>query len=391
MHNFEFYAPTRVVFGRNTEQKTGALIKALKCKKVLLHYGGGSVVRSGLLDRIKASLEAENISYTELGGVVPNPRLSLVYKGIELAKRENVDFILAVGGGSVIDSAKAIGYGVTNEGDVWDFYDHVREAKACLPIGVVLTIAAAGSEMSDSSVITKEDGFIKRGYSNDLCRPVFAVMNPELTLTLPPYQTACGCTDIIMHTLERYFTQGEKSELTDSIAEGLLKTVIKNARILIDNPQSYDARAEIMWAGSLSHNGLTACGNRENDFATHALEHELSGLYDVAHGAGLAAVWGSWARYVYKDCLHRFVRFARNVMNVSGANDEQTALAGIKKLEEFFKEIGMPISISELGVSPSDDDLKEMARKCSIAYGGKRGSAKVLYEEDMYNIYKSAL
>lgn len=391
MNNFEFYTPTRVVFGRNTEEKIGALVKAQKCKKVLIHYGGGSVIRSGLLDRVKASLEAENISYTELGGVVPNPRLSLVYKGIELAKKENVDFILAVGGGSTIDSSKAIAFGASNDCDVWDFYDRIRDAKACLPVGVVLTIAAAGSEMSESTVITNENGQIKRGYSNDLCRPVFAVMNPELTTSLPAYQTACGCTDIIMHTLERYFTNGEKSELTDSIAEGVLKTVITNAKIVHNDPQNYSARAEIMWAGSVSHNGLTGCGNSENDFASHALEHELSGIYDVVHGAGLAAVWGSWARYVYKDCLHRFTRFARNVMNVSAGDEEQTALAGIKKLEEFFSEIGMPVSISGLGVSPSEEELRLMAHKCAVAFGGKRGSAKVLYEDDMYNIYKAAL
>lgn len=256
---------------------------------------------------MKASLDDAEVDYIELGGAVPNPRLSLVYEGIELAKKEGVDFILAVGGGSAIDSAKAIGYGVANEGDVWDFYDRKRQATGCLPIGVVLTIAATGSEMSNSSVITKEEGWVKRGYSSDYGRPRFAIMNPELTMTLPDYQTACGCTDILMHTMERYFTNGGNMEITDSIAEGLMRIVIENARILVRDPKNYDARAEVMWAGSLSHNGLTGCGAVVGgDFASHALEHEIGGIYDVAHGAGLAAIWGSWARYVYKDCLPRF-------------------------------------------------------------------------------------
>lgn len=296
MAGFSYYTPTNVVFGKDTELQTGALVKAQGAKKVLLHYGGGSVVRSGLLDRVKGALDAEGISFTELGGVVPNPRLSLVYEGIELAKREHVDFILAVGGGSALDSAKAIGYGVANGGDVWDFYAGKRIAGGCLPVGVVLTIAATGSEMSDSSVITKEDGWIKRGYSSNYGRPVFAVMNPELTMTLPDYQTFCGCADILMHTMERYFTNGDQMEITDSIAEALMRTVMKKALILVNEPDNYDARAEIMWAGSLSHNGLTGCGSSERDFATHGLEHEVGGMFDVAHGAGLTALWGSWAR-----------------------------------------------------------------------------------------------
>ena len=286
MYNFNYFTPTKVVFGKGTHEQVGKLIKEYKCEKVLLHYGSGSVVKSGLLDKVKAALDAENIAWVELGGVVPNPRLSLVYEGIELAKREKVDFILAVGGGSVIDSSKAIGYGVCNEGDVWELYDRKKQATACLPLGVVLTMAAAGSEMSNSSVITKEEGWIKRGYSSDLGRPVFAIMNPELTMTLPDYQTACGCTDILMHTMERYFVSGDTMEITDSIAEALMRTVIKNSLILEKDPNNYEARAEIMWAGSLSHNGLTGCGASGTDFATHGLEHELSGLYDVAHGAG---------------------------------------------------------------------------------------------------------
>ncbi len=391
MYNFNYYTPTKVVFGRGTENQVGALVKAQGCKKVLIHYGGSSAKRSGLLDRMKASLDAEQIAWVELGGVVPNPRLSLVYEGIELAKREGVDFILAVGGGSAIDSSKAIGYGVVNEGDVWDFYDHTRGAVGCLPIGVVLTISAAGSEMSNSSVITKDEGWIKRGYNDDCCRPVFAVMNPELTMTLPDYQTACGCTDILMHTMERYFTSGGNMEITDSMAEGLMRTVITNAKILCKDPQNYDARAEVMWASSLSHNGLTGCGNDGGDFATHGLEHELGGMFDVAHGAGLAAIWGSWARYVYKDCLNRFHRFAVNVMGVEDCGTpEEVALKGIEAMESFYREIHMPTSLRELGLDPTEDQMKQMAHMCSVAAGGHKGSAKVLYEPDMLAIYEMA-
>lgn len=390
MAGFTYYTPTKVVFGKETEQQTGKLVKAAGAKKVLIHYG--SVIRSGLLDRVKETLCKEEIEYVELGGVVPNPRLSLVYEGIELAKREGVDFILAVGGGSVIDSAKAIGYGVANEGDVWDFYDRKRTADACVPIGVILTIAATGSEMSDSSVITKEEGWVKRGYNSDLCRPVFAIMNPELTMTLPDYQTACGCADILMHTMERYFTNGDQMEITDSMAEALLRTVMENAMILVNEPDNYDARAEIMWAGSLSHNGLTGCGSTDKDFATHGLEHEIGGMFDVAHGAGLTAIWGSWARYVYRDCLHRFSRFAVNVMQIDSKDkeEEMVALEGIEAMEEFFRKINLPVTMKELGIEPTDEQIEELARKCSVACGGKKGSAKVLKESDMKIIYEMA-
>lgn len=391
MFNFNYYAPTKVIFGKGTEAEAGKLVKAFRGTKALIHYGSGSVVRSGLLERVKASLDAEGIPYAELGGVVPNPRLSLVYEGIGLAKKEGVDFILAIGGGSVIDSAKAIGYGVANEGDVWDYYGRERQAEACLPVGVVLTIAAAGSEMSNSSVITKEEGGLKRGYRNDICRPKFAILDPELTLTLPDYQTACGCTDILMHTMERYFTNGGNMELTDQLAEGLMRTVMEKARVLKENPQDYAARAEVMWAGSLSHNGLTGCGNGGDDFATHGLEHEMGGLYDVAHGAGLAAIWGSWARYVYQDCLPRFYRFAVNVMGVPAGKDEAAvALEGIEAMEEFYRSIQMPTSFAELGITPTEEELADMAHKCSVAAGGKKGSAKVLYEADMLAIYRMA-
>ena len=391
MNNFDWYAPTHIVFGRGTESEVSSLLKSSKCNRVLLHYGSGSVIRTGLLGKIKSSLENACIDYIELGGVVANPRLSLVYEGIELAKSKGVDFILAVGGGSVIDSAKAIAYGAAADFDVWDLYDRKRTPESALPVGVVLTIAAAGSEMSNSSVITNEDGGIKRGYSNNMVRPKFAILNPELTMTLPDFQTACGCTDIMMHTMERYFTSAGNMELTDGIAEALLRTVIKNALILVEDPKNYEARAEVMWAGSLSHNGLTGCGNGGDDFATHRIEHEISGMFDVAHGAGLAAIWGSWARYVLDDCLPRFKQFATNVWNVEDSGDcREVALEGIARTEGFFKSIGMPISLNDFGFEITDEVIDELADKCEKAVGGKVGAAKVLYRDDFKKIYRMA-
>lgn len=392
MRDFQYYTPTKVLFGRNTEEKTGALVKETGAKKVLIHYGTGSVIRTGLLDRVKASLEKEDIPYVLLGGVVPNPRLSKVYEGIAVCRKEKVDLILAVGGGSVIDSAKAIGYGALYDGDVWDFYCGKCKAKECLPIGVVLTLAATGSEMSSSSVITNEEGWLKRGYGSDLGRPKFAVMNPELTLTLPDYQTACGCTDILMHTMERYFTGEASMEITDSLAEGLMRTVMHNALLLKEKPYDYDARAEVMWAGSLSHNGLTGCGGDGGDWMPHKLEHELGGMFDVAHGAGLAAVWGSWARYVYRDGLTRFRSFALKVCGVKEeGSDEEISLKGILAMEQFYRAIGMPTNLRELGVEPTEDQLAEMARKCALGVGGAKGSVKVLREPDMLEILRMAL
>ena len=391
MENFLYYTPTKVVFGKGTEKQIGTLVKEYNCKKVLVHYGSGSVKKSGLLDRIYASLDEAGISYISLGGVVPNPRLSLVYEGIALCKREEVDFILAVGGGSVIDSAKAIGYGVTNEGDVWDFYEKKREPKNCLPIGVVLTIAAAGSEMSNSSVITNEDGWKKRGCNNDCCRAKFAVMNPELTMTLPAYQTACGCVDIMMHTMERYFNQVENMELTDGFSEHLIRTVMKNAKILKEDPENYNARAEVMWAGSLAHNGLMGCGTDGGDWASHQLEHELGGMFDVAHGAGLAAVWGSWARYVLDARPERFAQFAQNVMQVEQGEDAaKTAQKGIEAMEDFYRSIDMPVSIQELGVTLTEEQIKELADKCSFYEKRTIGCVKKLDREDIYKIYQAA-
>ena len=316
--NFEFYSPTRVIFGKGTEQRVGALVREYGGTRVLIVYGGKSAVRSGVLDRAENSLAEAGISSWTLGGVVPNPHLDKVYEGICIGKENSIDFLLAVGGGSVIDTAKAIAYGLAEpEKDVWELYEHTRTARKCLPVASILTIAAAGSETSNSSVITRVDTHQKRAYNDDISRPKFAIMDPELTKTLPDYQTESGCADIMMHTMERYFTNGGNMELTDALAEGLLRTVMKNAVILHTDPANYEARAEVMWAGSLSHNGLTGCGIASGDFMSHKLEHEMGGMFDVTHGAGLAALWPSWARYVYKDCLPRFVRFARNVMGVT--------------------------------------------------------------------------
>lgn len=392
MNDFTYFTPTKVIFGKGAEEKTGENIKNTGCSKVLVHYGSGSVLRSGLLDRIYKSLDESNIEYVSLGGVVPNPRLSLAREGIELCKKENVDFILAVGGGSVIDSAKCIGYGVANEGDVWDFYEKKRFPEGCLPIGVVLTIAAAGSEMSNSSVITNEDGWKKRGCNSDYCRAKFAVMNPELTMTLPRYQSMSGCVDIMMHTMERYFNNVSNMELTDGISEHLIKTVMKNAKIIYDCPDDYNARAEVMWAGSLSHNGLTGCGTDGGDWACHQLEHELGGMYDIAHGAGLAAVWPTWARYVCDANPERFAKFAVNVMGCKDMGDDfVTALTGIDAMEEFFRSIDMPVRIKETGIVPEEGDIEELSYKCSFSNTRTIGCIKKLNKDDILNIYIKAL
>lgn len=392
MENFAYYTPTKVVFGKDEEKNVGKLAKDFGAKKVLIHYGGGSAVRSGLIDKIKTSLSEENISFVELGGVKPNPRLSLIYEGIKLAKENGIDFILAVGGGSVIDSAKGIGYGVANPDieDVWDLYIGKKKTQKCAPIGVVLTIAAAGSEMSSGSVVTKEDEQLKRSYGCDNARPKFAIMNPELTYTLPKYQIACGVVDIMMHTMERYFSPVGNLELTDKIAEGLLKTMIKYGKLSLENPTNYEARAEIMWASSLAHNGLTGCGGI-GDWSTHQLEHDLGGVYDIAHGAGLSAVWGSWARYVFKENPRRFAQFAENVFGIEKTGtDEDIAIKGIEAMENFYKDIEMPISISETGITLSDEDVEMLAEKCSNNGTRYIGSFKKLFKEDMAKIYSMA-
>lgn len=392
MKDFNFYAPTRIVFGKSAEEKIGELVCNNQGKKVLIHYGGGSAERSGLLAVVRKQLEATGIPYVELGGVVPNPLLSKVKEGIELCRRENVDFILAVGGGSVIDSSKAIGYGVSYDGDVWDFWDGKATPKQCLPIGVVLTIPAAGSEMSSSCVITKDEGLIKRGINSDLCRCRFAIMNPERTYTLPPYQTAAGATDIMMHTMERYFSKYEDMTLTDAISEALLRTVKDAALVVMEQPEDYRNRAQIMWAGSLAHNDLTECGT-EKDFATHRLEHELSALFGVTHGAGLAALWPSWARYVKAKHLNRFVQFAVNVMGVENdfSHPDETAEKGIRAIEDFYRKIGMPTNIHELlGREITDAEIDVMVDKCSRGGTITLGAMEVLRPEDMRNIYQMA-
>lgn len=393
MNGFTYYAPTRVEFGIGAEDKVGQLARDHGATKVLVHFGGASAVRSGLIDRVCASLDEAGLPHVELGGVVPNPRLALVHEGVELACAEDVDFVLAVGGGSVIDSSKSIALGIANGGDSWDFNIGLRTPAGCAPVGAVLTIAAAGSEMSNSCVITNEETGVKKGCNYDICRPKFVIMDPELTLTLPWYQTASGCVDIMMHTMERYFTSQATMQLTDEIAEGLLRTVFENALILHEDPSDIDARAEVMWAGSLSHNGLTGCGNGGNDFSSHALEHELSAAYDVTHGAGLAAIWPSWARYVMDGCLDRFVQFALNVVGIDPEEHdtaEEVALAGIEGMEELYHALEMPTNLHELGLDLADGDLAELAHRCAANCGGSRGVAKILHEEDMLEIYRMA-
>ena len=393
MRSFEYYTPTKVIFGKDTHTRAGELAREYGATKVLVHYGSERVRESGLLDEIFHSLEEAGLSYVSLGGVVPNPRLSKVYEGIELARREQVDFLLAVGGGSVIDSSKAIAYGIANpDEDVWNFYNRTAVPKACAPVAAVLTIAAAGSEMSNSSVITNENGWLKRGCNNDLCRCKFAILNPKLTYTLPQYQTESGCVDILMHTMERYFVNIETMEVTDGISEALMQTVIYNARILLKEPGNYNARAEVMWAGSLSHNGLMGCGTGGGDWACHQLEHELGGMFDVAHGAGLAAVWGSWARYVYEANPERFAQFATNIFGIpcDGIDFEKTALAGIEAMEDFYRSIQMPTSISELGITLTDEQIHELAFKCSFEDTRTIGVFKQLNLKDMEKIYQMA-
>lgn len=354
MNNFNFYSPTFFKFGKETENEAGKLVKRFGGNRVLIHYGGGSIVKSGLLDRVKASLDAENIFYVELGGVKPNPRSGLVYEGIELCRKENIDFILPVGGGSAIDSAKAIAIGVPYEGDFWDFYCGHRIEKA-LPVGTILTISAAGSEASASSVITNENGMQKRGSLSDLIRPVFSILNPDLTTTLPPYQIACGATDMFAHVLERYFTNTKEVEITDRICEGIMLTIINEAPKAVSNPKNYEAQANLMWAGMVAHNDICGVG-REQDWGSHQMEHELSALYDVAHGAGLAVMFPAWMKYVMHHDVARFAQFAVRVFGckLDEKNPEKTAKEGILKFEEFLLSIEMPIRFKELGAKKED-------------------------------------
>jgi len=354
MNNFNFYSPTEFVFGKDREVECGDYVIKHGGSKVLLHYGSSSAKKSGLLDRVQKSLQNKGIPFVELGGVQPNPHDSLVYKGIELCRKESVDFILAIGGGSAIDSAKAIAMGVPYDGDFWDFYSGKSPQKA-LPVGTILTIAAAGSEGSGDSVITKEDGMLKRGAGGDCIRPKFSILNPQLTCTLPAYQTACGATDIMAHIFERYFTNTKEVEVTDRLCEALLLTMIKETPRVIADPQNYDARANIMWAGMVAHNNIVGVG-RDQDWNSHGIEHELSALYDCAHGAGLAVIMPAWMEYVMNHDVMRFAQVATRVWGcqMNFANPEITAKEGIGKFRQFLSNIGMPINFAQLGAKESD-------------------------------------
>ncbi|OAS89536.1 MULTISPECIES: iron-containing alcohol dehydrogenase [Metabacillus] len=386
MQDFVFHNSTKLIFGKDKEQLVGQESVSYS-KKLLLHYGGGSIKNSGLYDKVVSSLREQNIEIFELGGVKPNPRVSLVREGVAICKENDIDFILAVGGGSVIDSAKAIAAGAHYDGDVWDFFEGKSTIEACLPIGVVLTIPAAGSESSSGTVITNEDGWYKRSTGHITMRPQFAILNPELTYTLPSYQTACGITDMMAHILERYFTNEKNVEVTDRLCEATLKTIINNAHIVIEEPTNYAARAEIMWSGTIAHNDSLGVG-RIGDWASHDIEHELSGIYDIAHGAGLAIIFPAWMKYVYKHDINRFVQFANRVwdIEIDLNNLEKTALAGIKKTEQFFSSIGMPITLKEVNID--SDHFEEMAKKGTE--NRPLGNFVKLNEEDVLNIYHLA-
>lgn len=391
MKNFDITIPTRIIFGKDTEKQIGELVKEYGFHKVLIHYGGGSVKQSGLLDRVKASLHEDGICCTELGGVQANPVLGMVRKGIQLCLEEQVDLILAVGGGSVIDSAKAIGDGAGNpETDVWKYFQKEAVPVKHIPVAVILTLAASGSEMSQSAVITNEESGLKRGFNSWTHQPLFSICNPELTYTVNKFQTGCGTVDIMMHTLERYFGWTKDSALTDRIAEGLLKSVIEAGRIADQNPEDYEARATLMWAGSLSHNGLTGLG-REYLMQIHQLEHELSGMYPrIAHGAGLSALFASWARFVCPAAVERFAQYAVRVWNVemNFENPMATALAGIQATESFFQSLGMPVSLQELDVEPSK--FEEMAEKCTNFGTRTLAGIRKLDKKEMIEIYQMA-
>ncbi|MDD7738667.1 MAG: iron-containing alcohol dehydrogenase [Lachnospiraceae bacterium] len=392
MNNFVQYTPTEVVFGRGAEDQAGAEAKKWGGSKVLLVFGGGSALRSGLIKRVEESLKQEGISCQEFGGVKPNPRLAFAEEGVKKALEMGADLILAVGGGSAIDTAKAIAHGAANPNcALWDIWTQKVPLTKSLPVGAVLTIPAAGSEMSDSAVLTNEAIGKKAGINTPFNRCKFAIMNPELASTLPPYQIACGVTDIMMHTMERYFIPDSSCEMTDEIAEGLLRTVIRNGKKVLENPSDYDAMAEVMWCGSLSHNNLTECG-RGKDFSVHKLGHALSARYDVAHGASLAAVWGSWAKYQYEeeDVIWRFARFAQKVWNVEDSNQHKMAVEGIEKTVAFFESLGMPVNLRGLGIEPSDEDLRALAMDATMNDTVKLSRIRGLGAQEVYEIYQMA-
>jgi alcohol dehydrogenase YqhD (iron-dependent ADH family) len=390
--NFNFYAPTRIVFGKETQHEIGSLLKPL-AKKVLLHYGGSSAKNSGLYDQIAESLRNNGVDFAELGGVKPNPRLSLVKEGIALCKREDVGLILAVGGGSAIDSAKAIAMGVYYDGDVWDIYERRLPVKKALPVATVLTIPAAGSEMSGASVITNEEKQMKLGYAADSLRPVLSVVNPELFSTLPENQISNGVADMMSHIFERYFTNTTAVELTDELCEAALRAIMKNALIVVNDPSNYQAWCEVGFGGTIAHNDLLGVG-REQDWACHGMEHELSAIYDVPHGAGLAVLTPNWMEYVYNENAPMFAQFAVNVMGVKGSYREMDAVIreGIARLREFFRKMKLPATLSELGIG--DDKLELMAKKATkVEYGIDErplGGLKKLKWQDVLAIYKLA-
>ena len=392
MENFFYHCPTQVVFGANALNEAARCVKEFGGHRVLLHYGSPRSRENGFVEGIKNNLEQNGIGCVTLGGVMPNPRISLVREGIELCRRENIDFLLALGGGSVIDSCKAIALGMANpERDVWDFFIQKLPMEKCLPVGAIPTIAASGSETSDSCVITNDEGKLKRGIHSQIIIPRFALMNPALTCTLPPYQTACGVVDILMHTIDRYFGEQGENELTDAIAEGLMRVVIKNGMQVMHTPDDLHARSELMWAGSISHNSLTGLG-RIGDFSVHRLGSEFSGLYDCAHGATLSAVYASWARYVCQKELPRFARIARNVWGVSSGGDIlREAHMGIASAESFFITLGMPVSIPHLlGRKAEEKEIEELAERCTFYGKRKIGLFAPLEKEDIIAIYRDA-
>jgi hypothetical protein len=389
MNNFSFQNATKIIFGKGTEENVGEETK-LHADKVLLHYGGGSIKQSGLYDRVTASLKKSGVAFVELSGVKPNPRLSLVKEGIKICRDNGIKFILAVGGGSVIDSAKAIAVGVPYSGNVWDFYDGKGTPKEALKVATVLTIPAAGSESSPSSVISDDEKQLKRGLTVEIIRPVFSIMNPELTYTLPAYQTACGAADIMAHIMERYFTNTTDVELTDRMCEATMKTLINNVPQILKKPDDYASRADVMWTGCVAHNDILGTG-REGDWGSHMIEHEISAIYDVAHGAGLAVVFPAWMKYVYKHNVSRFVQFASRVFNVEidFYNPEKTALEGIRRLEMFFESIGLPVRLSQMNIK--DDKISEMAAKSTQKDSFAVGNFVKLKTSDVAEILKLAL
>lgn len=390
MENFIYYTPTKVFFGKEEEKQIGSILKEFQATNILLHYGKGSVIKSGLLSKIKKSLDEVQIKYFELAGVEPNPKLSLVEKGVKLVKEKGADFILAIGGGSVIDSAKAIAAGACVEHSPWEFSIHKTSPKRTLPLGVILTLAASGSDMSDSCVITNDLTQEKRGFNSPFNRPKFAILNPELTYTVSPYQTACGIVDIMMHTLERFISQTGKVEPTDSIAIAILKSVYQAGKIVMKDPKNYEARATLLWANSLSHNGLTSCG-RSFVMSVHQLEHEVSGMFDnVAHGAGLAALWPAWAMVAYPNAMEHFKRLSYEVLDISPTDSLKNDIEnGIQKLKEFFKELGMPTSLKELNIT--ENDLPKLALNVTFNHTRTIKDVIEIDEEMALKILKLAL